>query len=48
MKKQETLPLEVVTYHGSFFIIGVVLALKEVNQEKQHVKETTEMDDMML
>ena len=40
--------MEVLTNHESFVRNGVVLALKEVNQEKQHAKDNIEMDDMML
>ena len=40
--------MEVLTNHESFVRNGVVLALKKVNQEKQHTKDNTEMDDMML
>ena len=40
--------MEVLTNHESFVRNGVALALKKVNQEKQHANDTTEMDDMML
>ena len=40
--------MEVLTHHESFIRNDVVLALKKVNQEKQHAKDKTERDDMML
>ena len=39
--------MEVLTNHESSVRNGVALALKKVNQEKQHAKDNTEMDDMM-
>ena len=40
--------MEVLTNHESSVRNGVALALKKVNQEKQHANDTTEMDDIML
>ena len=40
--------MEVLTSHESFVTNGVVLALKKVNQEKQHADDKSERDDMTL
>ena len=40
--------MEVLTNHESSVRNGVVLALKKVNQEKQHVNDKSERDDMTL
>ena len=47
-EEEEILQMEVLTNHESSVRNGVALALKKVNQEKQHANDTTEMDDMML
>ena len=40
--------MEVLTNHESSVRNGVVLALKKVNQEKQHANDKSERDDMTL
>ena len=40
--------MEVLTNHESSVRNGVVLALKKVNQEKQHANDTSKIDDIML
>ena len=47
-EEEGILQKEVWTNHESFVRNGVVLALNKVHQEKQHAKDTIEMDDMML
>ena len=40
--------MELLTNHERFVRNGVVLALKKVNQEKQHANDKSERDDIML
>ena len=46
-EEEGTLQKEVLTNHESFVRNGVVLALKEVNREKEQAKDKR-MDGMML
>ena len=46
-EEEEILQTELLTNHESFVRNGVVLALKKVNQEKQHIKDNTARDDVV-